>query len=70
MCPLEYAGLSFLTVVIGDGDSSAVELADLGSFGRFEQLNFKVFVLFKLHVIHNRDVQRPVSLLGWGNRNG
>ena len=49
-------GLLLLTVVIGDGDSGAVDPANLGTAGRVVQFDFKVFVLFKLHVIHDRDV--------------
>ena len=53
---------SFLTVVIGDGDGGAVDPAHLGTVGRVEQLDLKVFVLLKLHVVHDRDVQCSVSL--------
>ena len=51
-----------ITVVIGDGDGRTVYFADLGAAFSIKQLDLKVFVLLKLHVVHNRDVQRTVSL--------
>ena len=49
-------------VVVGDRDSSAVDLADLGPGARVEKLQLKVLVLLEFHVVNDWNTNGPVSL--------
>lgn len=44
-----------VTVVVGDGHDGPIDLADLGSAFRIEELDLEVFVLFEFHVVDDRN---------------
>ena len=44
-----------LTIVVCDGDSRSVDASNFGTPSRITQNDFKHFVTFENHVIHDRD---------------
>ena len=49
-------------IVVGDGNSSFLDLAKLPTVVHLVQFYLKVFILLRIHVVHNGNVNAPLGL--------